>query len=98
MARSSIVGFRYVDASHDPADLIRYLQAVSEVPFVRERARTRIARSRSAPRPAHDPAHLIRCRQAVSEVPCVRERARTRLARSRIAPGQAVADLGCGLG
>ncbi len=49
MARSSIVGFRDVDASHDPADLIRYLEAVSEVPFVRERARARLARSRIAP-------------------------------------------------
>jgi len=48
MARSSIVGFRDVDASHDPADLIRYLQAVSETPFVRNRAQARLARSRIA--------------------------------------------------
>jgi len=49
MARSSIVGFRDVDASHDPADLIRYLQTVSEVPFVRDRAQARLTRSRIAP-------------------------------------------------
>ena len=49
MARSSIVGFRDVDASHDPADLIRYLQAVSEVPFVRNRAQAHLARSRIEP-------------------------------------------------
>jgi hypothetical protein len=43
--RSTLTGFRDVDAASAPADLIRYLQEVSEVPLMRQRAAARLARS-----------------------------------------------------
>jgi SAM-dependent methyltransferase len=49
MALSPIADFRNVDAAQDPADLLHYLQGLSEVRFMRERCEARLERSRIIP-------------------------------------------------